>query len=84
MDHIIVNFQPFALQQEVLVYVDGACIYQTKVTIDEFHSTIKGLKDKFSINKVDLCGNSAYLSRFKAELGLEFGNDNTEINIYQR
>lgn len=84
MDHIIINFQPFSLEQDVFVYIDGKCIYQTKTTIDKFSSVVKGLKDKYDINKIDLCGNQEYLSRFKAELSLAFSKDNTEINIYQR
>lgn len=84
MGHIIVNFQPFVVEQEILVYTNGECVYQAKVEIDRVPSVVKGLKNKFNIDKIDLCGNSQYLSRFKAELGSEFDNDETEITIYQR
>lgn len=84
MNNIIVNFNPFMLEQSVLMYSDGNCIEEIHSPIDRVTDVVMGLKNKYNVDRIDLCGNSDYLSRFKAEMNLKFGNNNTQINIYSK
>lgn len=84
MDRIIVDFRPFTLGQGIMVYQDGNCTEHVKVSVDEIPDTVNGLREKYNINQIDLCGNADYLSRFKAELSLKFGENKAEINIIGR
>lgn len=84
MNHIIVDFQPFTLKQNVLVYVDGECVKQTAVEVDQITDVVTGLSKQYNIKQIDLCGNENYLSKFKANMLNKFEDDDCEINIIQR
>lgn len=84
MNHIIVDFQPFTLKQNVLVYVDGECVKQTAVEVDQITDVVTGLSKQYNIKQIDLCGNENYLFKFKANMRNKFENSDYEINIIQR
>lgn len=84
MGNIIVNFKPFISEQEILVYIDGACVKQKRVKIEDVTNVVYGLKSNYVIDVINLVGNKDYVSKFKAELMTKFEKDNVEINIVER
>lgn len=84
MDHIIVNFCPFTMNQNVLVYQNGVCVEQLSLPIERIKDSVFGLKNKYNISQIDLCGNQDYLSKIKAEMLTDFKNENCNINIYSK
>ena len=84
MDRILVNYEPFTLKQEIIVYQNGAVSKITSATIDEVPSVIKGLCSEYGIEHIDLCGNDAYLSKFKTQMNTEFDCEPKEIDIIKR
>lgn len=84
MDHIIVNFQPFVLKQEVLVYVNGECVKQTAVEVNRITDVVNGLSKQYNIKQIDLCGSQDYLSRFQAEMNSKFANNECNVEIVRR
>ena len=84
MDHIIVDFQPFTLKQNILVYVDGACVKQTAVEVSRIADVVNGLSKQYNIKQIDLCGSQDYLSRFQAEMNSKFASNEYNIEIVRR
>ena len=84
MNHIIIDVNPFDLSQSIYVYVDGACVNQTSVVMDQISDTVAGLRNQYSINQIDLYGNKDFVSRFKTEMNTKFNNTECEINIIEK
>lgn len=84
MANILVNYRPFIMAQEISVWEMGKCIESFQATIDEIPDTVRGLCNKYSGAQVALYGNKDYLSKFKAELGSKFINDDIEIVILSK
>lgn len=84
MKHIVADIRPFAPSQEIMVYVDGACVEQAHVQMDDVVNVIYGLKNKYDISIIDFCGNPSFLSKFTAELNTRFSNEELEIRITPR
>ena len=84
MANIIVNYRPFTLAQEILVYDGKSCVESLQAQIDGIPDIVSGLQSRYNIEQINLCGNQDYLSRFKAELSLKFANSNIEINIVSK
>ena len=84
MANIIVNYRPFTLAQEIFVYDGKNCVESLQAPIDGISDIVSGLQSRYNIEQINLCGNQDYLSRFKAELGLKFANNNIEINIVSK
>lgn len=83
MNHIIVDFQPFLAQQNIMVYIDGVCEKQIQVEIDRIVDAVNGLRKQYNINQIDLCGNQNYLTNFRTKMNNKF-EDNCEINIIKK
>ena len=81
MTNIIVNIKPFDVNQDILVYSDGALIQETKATMDNLSSIVKSISTKFSASEINLIGNQDYLSHLKAEIGSNFERNEVNINI---
>lgn len=79
MIQIIANIQPFQIMQKVSVYQDGNEIDAAQTSIDKLVPVIKGLKNKYNIDHINLIGGNQYLSKFKKDLSTDF--DITKINI---
>ena len=85
MDHIIVDFQPFTSKQNIMVYVDEACVQHSKVEIDRVVDVVNGLSKQYKINQIDLYGSEDYLSHFKAKMNTEFAENNgCNVDIIRR
>lgn len=84
MKTIIVNSDPFAYKQNIMVYIDGACVEHTQVPVNDIVNVVNGLKTKYGISQVDLCGHPEFLSRFKAQLGVQFTTDQSVVNIHEK
>ena len=79
MIQIIADIQPFQIMQKVSVYQDGNEIDTAHTDIDKLVPVIKGLKNKYNIDCINLIGGNQYLSKFKKDLSIDF--DITKINI---
>ena len=79
MIQIIADIQPFQIMQKVSVYQDGNEIDTAHTDIDKLVPVIKGLKNKYNIDNINLIGGNQYLSKFKKDLSTDF--DITKINI---
>lgn len=84
MNHIIVDFQPFTLKQNVLVYVNGECVKQTAVEVDQITDVVTGLSKQYNIKQIDLCGNENYLFKFKTQISTEFSDNPIEVDIVKK
>ena len=80
--HLVINFRPFVLTQQMFVYSeDDQLVSRTEVELDKVVDTVNGLRSQFNIQKISLYGNQDYLSRFAAELNTNFSNNSVEIEI---
>ena len=79
MIQIIADIQSFQIMQKVSVYQDGNEIDTAHTDIDKLVTVIKGLKNKYNIDNINLIGGNQYLSKFKKDLSTDF--DITKINI---
>ena len=68
MDKVVVFFQPFAIQQNIVVYKNNEIINNRQVKITDVAATVKGLCSQYNIKSVDLKGNKDYLNKYKAEI----------------
>ncbi len=85
MNHIICDFHPFTMNQNILVYMNGECVKTVSVTVDRVVDTVNGLCKQYGIHQIDLCGNQNYLERYKNLLNAKFDlDDETTINIIER
>lgn len=83
-NHIIIDYKPFIFFQNILVYVNGACVENMQVPIEGISNAVKELKNKYDITRIDLCGNSDYLSKFKSEIADAINDNNLTFSIYKR
>lgn len=82
MVQIVANFQPFTMSQQILVYEGNNIIDSFSVDSNDVINTIKGLKNKYNADEINLVGNTDYLSKFQKDLSIDF--DMTKIKIIQR
>lgn len=84
-DYIIVDFQPFVIQQKVAVYTEGKCVKEVQVEVDRIINVVNGLRKTYNVKQVMLCGNEDYLANFQAKMNLEFAdNANCDIKIVRK
>lgn len=81
--NLIVNFRPFVLKQQILVYQEGVCIKQAYVPMNDVVPTVDILCKEYNIPRVNLCGNTHYTSKFAEKLQTRFANNNREIEIFK-
>lgn len=83
-NHIVVQFEPFDLQQKIMVYIGGECISYSYATVEKLVDTIEALKAEYDIKQIDLYGYRDYLSRYQALMKTKFSNDDCNIKIIER
>lgn len=83
-NHIVVQFEPFILQQKIIVYVNGECVSYSYATIEKLVDTIEALKSEYNIKQIELYGYRDYLSRYQALMKTKFSNDDCNIEIIER
>lgn len=85
MSRIVVDFQPFAIEQKIYTYSDeGTILEKAYCSVDEVTDVVKAMQSKFSATKIDLIGNTDYLTKFKNGLKTNFGFSDVDINIIGR
>ena len=75
---IIVDIEPFSLNQKFYVYADGQCIETKEAPLEDFNKTIFNLSDRYNVNQVDLVGPKSYL------LGLKNGFEQEQVSNYSK
>lgn len=68
MGKIIVNYQPFTVQQAIYVVENDKVIDCTSVELDRVDNAVEGLSLKYHITDIELHGNNDYLYRFDQEM----------------
>jgi hypothetical protein len=64
----IIMFQPFVLEQVILVYQNGNLIDTRKEPMDRISSVLAELSNQYGLSTVQLIGNQDYLGRFQNEI----------------
>lgn len=82
MNHIVVNIQPFILNQEVQVYKDGACIKISQSSMSNLDEDIAVQAKLFHIYEVDLAGDKIFAQRIKERLTQNKFNLNLNVKIH--
>jgi uncharacterized UPF0146 family protein len=68
MEHIAVYLRPFVVQQEVTVYQNGECIYQTQCPLTNIEDKLIEVSDKFNVKQIDLAGDFVYGNKIKEDI----------------
>lgn len=84
MNSIVVAFQPFSVNQNVIVYSDGDILEEFSVEMDKIVDVISGLKKQYNSTNIDLIGSEDYLTHFKTRLLSKFAEEPAQINIISR
>lgn len=82
--HIIVQFEPFDIQQQIMVYENGECVSHSYATIDKIVEVVDVLKAKYNIKQIELYGYRDYLARYKALMKTKFNDNDCKIEIIGR
>lgn len=64
----IIMFQPFVLEQVILVYQNGNLVDTRREQIDRIPSVLAELSSHYSLSNIQLIGNQDYLGRFQNEI----------------
>lgn len=83
-DFISVYVCPFIIHQQISVYRDGECIYQTKCPLTILDQELADLCKKYSINRIDISGDCVYGNKVKQDfqtVATKF-NFNEQVDIY--
>jgi len=84
INNLIVNFHPFMVLQEIDIYVNGECVKQDFVPLDEVTNDINGYCAMYDVHRINLCGNRDFVMKFKNELITDYDYEAKEINIIER
>ena len=84
--HIVVPYQMFDAEQNILFYEDGECVKRDYVATPNLAAALSAFcAEDPTIDRVDIVGNPAYLEKIKRQMNSRFGfNDQVEINICGR
>ena len=74
MDHIIAIFHPFEIEQEIAVYQHGECIKQIHPCLEDTVNAIYQLYQQYHIDKIELCGNPSFISKYIKDLKGKYSN----------
>lgn len=75
MDHIIVIFHPFEVEQEVMVYQRGECVKQAHPCLNDVINIVHGLNEQYHADRIELCGNPAFVRKYVKDLKTTFALD---------
>lgn len=84
MNHIVVTIQPFIMHHDIVVYSEGEVVQATKATYADMANVVNALIDQYRVERIDLCGNNAYLQKIRMTLLKDFSLNGCEINIINR
>ena len=83
MDYIVVMFHPFEIKQEVKIYQHGQCIDELYPCLDDTTKAIYTLSQEYHTDKIELCGNPSFVSKYVRELKSNF-SEMPEIEIISK
>ena len=80
MNNICVFYQPFSMNQKIIVYdSEGKTIESKEVSIDRVIDCTRGLASKYGTSNVTLHGSKEYLLKFKEEFATKYNTLNVTI-----
>lgn len=65
---VVIMYQPFVIEQMVIIYQNGEIIETKKVNIEEIPFLMRDYSSKYGISNINLIGNQDYLGRFQNEI----------------
>lgn len=80
MNSIVIIYQPFAIEQMVILYKDGEVAENHRCPIERVPMLIEEISQHQGVSSVNLIGNSDYLGRFQKEI-LGKVPTNVSVNI---
>lgn len=78
---IVIKYQPFSVNQLILVIKDGAVVNSFSTDIDRVNNVVNGFAKEYGITNIEMHGNADYLSKFKASLNNQFASSGYNIEI---
>lgn len=84
MDKIIVLFNIGDYDQTIAIYKRGIGVELQSAPTDSLVDTIIGFCKEYSINDIDLVGNTAYLEKYKKDFFTKYDCKDLNINIVSR
>lgn len=85
MDRIVVDFQPFALNQTVVVWANEEQKELVTVPYEKVADTVTAFRATYGINDIVLFGNKDYLTQFRDRIGgAEYAMGTLNIEIMER
>ena len=64
----IIMFQPFVVEQVILIYQNGELIETRKETVDRISNVLSEMSGHYGLSNIQLIGNQDYLGRFQNEI----------------
>lgn len=83
MEHIIVVFHPFEMEQEVMVYQHGECVKLVRPHLEDIAKTICNFNNQYHPDRIEMCGNPSFVTKYIKELKSNF-SELPEIEIIPR
>lgn len=80
-NHLIVNFRPFVMQQEVFIYQNGEMVKKACPIMNELRSTVEQLCKEYNIERVNICGSPKMSANLVKGLQVCFANKNITIEV---
>ena len=80
-DKIIIKYQPFSVNQLILVVKNGAVVNSFSTDLDRINNVVNGFAKEYGITNIEMHGNADYLSKFKSSLNSQFASSGYNIEI---
>lgn len=76
---LAVFFQPFVVEQKIVLYKNGNIENQFTSSIDEVMDKVNGLVNTYDVTDVKLYGSSDYLNGFEQKMNTKFAYKNVTV-----
>ena len=82
--YIVVPYQMFDTQQNILFYEDGECIKTDYVATSNLATALASYCSESEVSKINIIGNPIYLEKIKSQMYSKFTSSDVEVNIIER
>ena len=84
MNTLTINFHPFTVGQEIDVHMNDGITIKDFAPLDEIINKINMYCSTIDIDKIYLCGNRNFVSKYYNELITNYAYDAKEIHIVEK
>ena len=83
--HIVVPYQMFDGEQNIIIYENGECIKTDYVATGSLREALYAMcKEDTNIKRIDIVGNKNYLDKIRKDMKTKFDISNVEVKIIER